>query len=220
MTTSRIPQAKQNEKATMWADAAAWYDHNADEFEVASLALDTRPVIQRFCSALPQRATILDLGCGVGRDARQFLDLGYDVEAVDASAQMCAATAANTQGRCPVTRIAIEDMPSMPPTWDGIWLMASMLHVPKQLWPQVFKTLIPSLKPSGRMYVSVKSGHGEAIDDRGRPMAYASLGELAKVIMLSSTHSAKIDSWESETAASNGKMTKWSNIIFTNMRNI
>ena len=35
-------------------------------------------------------ASILDLGCGSGRDTRYFLERGYQVNAIDGSAELCA----------------------------------------------------------------------------------------------------------------------------------
>ena len=41
-------------------------------------------------SVLPAGATVLELGCGAGRITRQLVRLGYDVTAVDQSAEMLA----------------------------------------------------------------------------------------------------------------------------------
>ena len=38
-----------------------------------------------FLEFLPEGASILDLGCGTGRDSKYFLDHGYKVTAVDGS---------------------------------------------------------------------------------------------------------------------------------------
>ena len=39
-------------------------------------------------AAVPPPATLLELGCGVGRVSRPLCDLGYEVTAVDESAEM------------------------------------------------------------------------------------------------------------------------------------
>ena len=44
---------------------------------------------QEFLSYIPKGGTILDLGCGSGRDSKAFIEQGYAVEAVDGSQEMC-----------------------------------------------------------------------------------------------------------------------------------
>ena len=38
---------------------------------------------------LPVGSRILDFGCGSGRDAKYFLEKGYQVTAIDGSAELC-----------------------------------------------------------------------------------------------------------------------------------
>ena len=47
--------------------------------------------LDRFTALLPQRATILDIGCGFGEPiARYFIDRGFGVEGVDSSPSLIA----------------------------------------------------------------------------------------------------------------------------------
>lgn len=39
-------------------------------------------------SKVKKGSNILDLGCGSGRDTKYFLEQGYDVEAIDGSAEL------------------------------------------------------------------------------------------------------------------------------------
>ena len=48
-----------------------------------------RSARQRFLACLPAGAAILDFGCGSGRDAKAFLELGFSVEASDGSEELC-----------------------------------------------------------------------------------------------------------------------------------
>ncbi|WP_417604012.1 class I SAM-dependent methyltransferase [Primorskyibacter flagellatus] len=59
-------------------DYARLMDHDA----LAPTALN------KFLSALPERGTVLDLGCGPGSWARYMVKAGFRVDAIDASAGM------------------------------------------------------------------------------------------------------------------------------------
>ena len=76
-----------------------------------------KPLYQRFLPRLPDQAQILDAGCGSGRDAKAFANLGYQVTAFDASPALIAP--AETHLGQPVQRLRFQDI-----TWqeqfDGI----------------------------------------------------------------------------------------------------
>ena len=105
-----------------------YYEHNADQFFNDTVTADVSSLRDRFVRELPASARILDAGCGSGRDARAFVDLGFDVTAFDASFEMV--TRAAQYDQCPVLHMTFDEM-----TWneafDGIWASASLLHVPR-----------------------------------------------------------------------------------------
>ena len=51
--------------------------------------VDFTVVQERFTKMLPVGSRILDFGCGSGRDAKYFLEKGYQVTAIDGSAELC-----------------------------------------------------------------------------------------------------------------------------------
>jgi SAM-dependent methyltransferase len=113
---------------------------------------------RRFCEHLRSGASVLDAGCGSGRDALAFLKLGYDVVAFDASPMMVAAT--RKRAGVPVHQMTFEDM-KFDRTFDGIWACASLLHVPRAQLSGVLRSLASFLKPTGVLYASFKYGEKE-----------------------------------------------------------
>ena len=67
-----------------------YYDDNTVEFACQTAHIDMHDLYELFLNQLPQRDTqcILDVGCGSGRDANYFAKQGYDVTAIDASAEL------------------------------------------------------------------------------------------------------------------------------------
>src|SRR5690606_40278168 len=96
-----------------------------------------------FLAALPVNAHILDAGCGSGRDALAFQQLGYQISAFDASEPLAAHASQLLGVMVPVKRFA--DMDEIE-RYDGIWACASLLHVPENQLPDAFSRLWQALK--------------------------------------------------------------------------
>ena len=73
-----------------------YYEQNADTFFEGTVSADMTYARERFLAKLPGKADLLDLGCGSGRDAKAFLELGYAVDAVDGSEELCRRASAFT----------------------------------------------------------------------------------------------------------------------------
>ena len=65
-----------------------FYDSSAEDFGRSTAKIDMRHIYAPFLTLLPEKAHILDAGCGSGRDAQFFLNLGFQVSAMDASEKM------------------------------------------------------------------------------------------------------------------------------------
>ncbi|MGS4817770.1 class I SAM-dependent methyltransferase [Raoultella terrigena] len=161
-----------------------YYQHNADSFFTATVAVDMSSLYAPFVEALTPPELILDAGCGSGRDAKAFAEMGYRVEAFDASSEMVA-RAARYSG-LPVRQRSFADI-SETARYDGIWCCASLLHVPGDELPGVMQRLATALKPGGVWYVSFKYGTGERekearrftdLDEAGLTALVAALADI------------------------------------------
>lgn len=128
-----------------------------------------------FIAMMPAGAVVLDLGCGAGWAAAVMQDRGFDVHALDATAEM-AALAQQKLKR--TVRVASFESVSEVELYDGIWASGALLHVPKTEMPALLIKLARALKPGGLLLATFKSGEGEARDKLGRFYAYYSLAEL------------------------------------------
>jgi len=135
-----------------------YYEINAEAFVEATLRVNMQPLYQHFLPLLPDRAHILDAGCGSGRDAVYFIERGYQVTAFDASAEI-SALAEKEIGK-PVQVQRLQDI-QYQNRFDGIWACASLLHICTNELPDVFRRLAHALKPNGVIYCSFKHGQGE-----------------------------------------------------------
>ncbi len=66
-----------------------YYNQNAESFIANTQNADMHPTQERFLRLLDANTSILDFGCGSGRDTKYFLEKGYQVTAIDGSAELC-----------------------------------------------------------------------------------------------------------------------------------
>ncbi|WEJ89002.1 MAG: class I SAM-dependent methyltransferase [Klebsiella huaxiensis] len=135
-----------------------YYQQNADNFVASTVAVDMTSLYAPFIGVIKPNGLILDAGCGSGRDAKAFADMGYRVEAFDASPAMVE-RAAQFSGLA--VRQATFQSITESARYDGIWCCASLLHVPADELDGVMRKLATALKPGGIWYVSFKYGSGE-----------------------------------------------------------
>lgn len=66
----------------------AYYDEHAESFVQNTEHADMHEAVDRFLSCLQPGASVLDFGCGSGRDSLYFLRKGYRVTALDGSSRL------------------------------------------------------------------------------------------------------------------------------------
>ena len=117
--------------------------------------------------------TILDFGCGPGRDLKAFSDRGHVAIGLDGSAQFAAM--ARTFSQCEVLHQDFFALNLPPAKFDGIFANASLFHVPSQVLPSVLHALHASLKPRGVLFASNPRGENTEGWNRDRYGAYHDL---------------------------------------------
>lgn len=185
-----------------------YYQQHAERFFTETVTVDMSALYQPFVAHLKPGARILDAGCGSGRDARAFHEMGYDVEAFDASAELV--ELARQHSGLPVEQKRFEDVTDVD-RYDGIWCCASLLHVPLAELPGVMMLLARALKPGGVWYVSFKYGCGERAKD-GRvftDMDEAGLNELTASL----GNVTLLNSWMTGDKRPDRQDEKWLNAL-------
>lgn len=130
-----------------------YYNKNANDFVDNTINVDFHSIQDKFLSLLPQTASVLDFGCGSGRDTKYFLEKGYQVDAVDGSEKLChlASKYTGIKARCMLFQ-ELADVDK----YDGIWACASILHLSKQELKPVLEKMITALRKKGVIYASFK----------------------------------------------------------------
>ena len=135
-----------------------YYNKNADSFfkrTINHIITDTQ---KSFCEKIPKNGRILDFGCGSGRDSKLFINMGYEVDAIDGSIEIC--KVASSYIGINVKHMLFQDLKEKE-KYDGIWACSSILHLPKKELIDVLKKMSDALKTRGIIYTSFKYGDFE-----------------------------------------------------------
>ena len=147
-----------------------WYEAHAREAAERYEQADSARLHAWLEDFLPQeRAAVLDVGAGSGRDAAWLASKGHDVVAIEPVAAM----RKEAQRRHPQANIQWQSdrLPELQTitrtglSFDFILLSAVWMHVAPRNRKRAFRKLTNLLKPGGALAISLR--HGPAAPDRG-----------------------------------------------------
>ena len=134
------------------------YEATAADFRAGTWDHDVSQNVATLLDAIeaPLPWTILDFGCGPGRDLLTFRDHGHVAVGLDGAPAFVAMARATTG--CEVLHqdfLALE-LPAA--RFDGIFANASLFHVPSRELPRVLRELWQALQPRGVLFASNPRG--------------------------------------------------------------
>lgn len=134
------------------------YNRNAEGFREGTRDHDVSQNIQALLRHIRGSApfTILDFGCGPGRDLRAFNRLGHCAIGLDGAESFVAMARADSGCEVWHQDFLALDLPAG--RFDGIFANASLFHVPRQELPRVLRQLHAALKPGGVLFSSNPRG--------------------------------------------------------------
>ena len=130
-----------------------YYQEHAEEYVTNTVDLDMGIHYEHVLPLLEKGASILDAGCGSGRDALVFKQRGYVVEGFDASPEMV--KVARSYAKVPVIVQRFETL-TYENRFDLIWASATLLHVSREDHKLAYANLYRALRSKGILYCSYK----------------------------------------------------------------
>jgi len=151
------------------------YERRAEAFWEGTRDHDVSQNIDALLSAIEGTApyTILDFGCGPGRDLKTFTERGHTGVGVEGSPTF--AQMARRYSGCDVWQQDFLALDLPPERFDGVYANASLFHVPSRRVAEVLQALRQTLKPGGVLFASNPRGHNEEGWNAGRYGVYYDL---------------------------------------------
>jgi SAM-dependent methyltransferase len=144
-----------------------FYNENAEAYARNTAQMLDLEWLEKITSHIRPGGSILDVGSAGGRDSAWFASRGFEVTGIDISETMVAlAAAAVPEARFSAMNLMHLDFPDE--SFDGIWCSCVLLHIPRADAPIAVRGLVSRLRPSGFLYVLVKEGNTEGLEEDSR----------------------------------------------------
>jgi SAM-dependent methyltransferase len=134
--------------------------------------------------------TLLDFGCGPGRDLKVFTELGHRAIGLEGAPHFAAMARAHSGCEIWQQDFLRLDLPEN--HFDGIFANATLFHIPSQELPRILLELHACLKPGGVLFSSNPHGKNQEGWNRGCYCVYHDLatwrGYLTAAGLVELTH--------------------------------
>lgn len=150
------------------AQTLAHYEERAEEFRAGTRHHDVSQNIAALLRHVEGEPpfTILDFGCGPGRDLKTFTALGHTAIGLEGAGRFVAMARADSG--CEVWQQDFLGLDLPAARFDGVFANAALFHVPRQELPRVLSQLHATLKPRGVLFSSNPRGANEEGWSSGR----------------------------------------------------
>lgn len=180
-----------------------FYNTHAETYFKQTVQVDSSPFLSPLTKHLKPRATIMDIGCGSGRDILWLKKKGFSCLGLEKSPNLAALARKHTKTEIMEADFELFDFSKL--NMDAILLIGALVHVPKEKFPPVFKHLLHALEPKGLVLITMKQGKGSQPNTDGRlfylwekPQLERVFKELNLICLDYSTQSSQIresDTW-------------------------
>ena len=153
-----------------------YYQQNYRKYHEKTFSVDPTSFLTPFAEKLKPGATILDVGCGSGRDLLWFRQRGFEVVGFERSPGL--ANLARENVGCEVIEGDFETYDFSRLSVDAIMLVGALVHLPHNKVSQVLNSITKALKGNGKILLTLKKGTGRSSDPHGRVFYLWNDGEL------------------------------------------
>jgi SAM-dependent methyltransferase len=143
-----------------------YYEENHKSYFSATVNIDPSSFLTPLLKYLHPSATILDIGCGSGRDLLWLTSRGYGATGLERSAGL--ANLARLHSGCTVLEGDFMDFMYSDYQFDALTSIGSFVHLSHRQLSSVLALVCQSLVPSGLFLITLKKGEGGTHSTDGR----------------------------------------------------
>jgi SAM-dependent methyltransferase len=143
-----------------------FYKHHFQVYHDRTLLVDPSSFLEPLTANLKTGSTIVDVGCGSGRDILWLKKRGYHVIGLERSRGLAGLARKNTA--CRIIEADFETYDFSKLSADALLLIGALVHLPRSQFPVALKAICQALKKPGFLLITMKQGTGSATDPDGR----------------------------------------------------
>ena len=143
-----------------------YYQLHFQTYHDRTFSVDPSSFLKILVTHLPTNSTVIDVGCGSGRDILWLQKHGYDVIGLERSSGLAQLARENTGSR--IIEADFETFNFAELSADALLLIGALVHLPHIRVPNVLSAICLALKQSGLMLITMKQGKGSITDPDGR----------------------------------------------------
>ena len=137
-----------------------YYQENYLRYYDETVTIDPASFLWPLTRCLLPGGSVLDVGCGSGRDMRWLKDRGFRPEGFERSEGL--AVLARAHAGCPVREGDFEVYDFSGMEVDAVLLVGTLVHVSHDRFKEVFSGILQALKPGGHALLTLKGGDQDA----------------------------------------------------------
>ncbi len=157
----------------------SFYEKNHQNYFDSTFKIDSDNFLSPLAKHLNAGDSILDIGCGSGRDLLWGKQKGYKAVGFEQSPGL--AKLARKHSHCTVIEGDFTSYDFSKLRFTALVFVGSLVHLAKEELPIIFKSICQALVPGGVIFITMKEGDGSSRSDDGRLFTLWSRKDLEQI---------------------------------------
>ena len=168
-----------------------YYEDNHRQYFNSTFGIDPSVFLAPLARFLEPKATILDIGCGSGRDMLWFARHGFQPTGFEQSPSL--ASLARKHAGCPVIEGDFTSYDFSKLQFSALIFVGSLVHLSQEALPAILTSTCRALIPGGLLLITMKEGNGTSLAADGRVFTLWSRADIEKVFATKSKNLRILD---------------------------
>ncbi len=158
---------------------STFYEKNHQQYFDSTVGIDPSAFLEPLARLLEPQATILDIGCGSGRDLLWFARRGFHPTGFEQAPNL--ARLAREHADCPVIEGNFCRYNFSNLQFSALVFVGSLVHLPKEDLSTILKSTCRALVPGGLILITMKEGNGTSSSSDGRVFTLWSREDIEQI---------------------------------------
>ncbi len=156
-----------------------FYEENYQQYFNSTVDLDPSTFLMPLTNLLEPQSTILDIGCGSGRDLLWFARKGFQPTGFEQSPSL--ARLAREHTNCQVIEGDFNDYNFSDFRFSALVFVGSLVHLPKESLPAILMSTCQALESNGLILITIKEGNDSRATSDDRIFTLWSKQDIEKI---------------------------------------